>query len=315
MRTAGGQASSSALLARRSFADMVANAPQPIPVVEIPLRPLKVLDGEIFSFSKDEITKSAEPFIFSLVLKFLRNRPSLDDIRSCIRRRWGLVDQPVVSSMAASRSMFVRFANEGDFKMAISRESCEMRGVPYRAFHWSTDYTDETESPVVPVWISLPGLPPNMFHESFLENITLPIGKYVRSDNCTRCATRTDAARICVEMNANMDPIESIWIGVPHQKGSRLQKVIYENLPAYCRLCKTQGHNISKSRKAGGQDGKNINLVGNKARNRRMYKEKDLTEEEPGQLMALEMDKGKELISSVQVENRLSIEEIEEGEL
>ncbi|KAF5458875.1 hypothetical protein F2P56_022870, partial [Juglans regia] len=285
MRTAKGQASSSALPAHRSFADMVANAPQPIPVVEIPLRPPKVLDGEIYiSFSKDEITKLAEPFIFSLVLKFLRNRPSLDDIRSCIRRRWGLVDQPVVSSMAAPRSVFVRFANEGDFKMAISRESCEMKGVSYRAFHWSTDYTEDTESPVVPVWISLPGLPPNMFHESFLENIILPIGKYVRSDNCTRCATRTDAARVCVEMNANKILLNRFGLG----------------------LCKTQGHNISKCRKASVQDGKNINLEGNKARSRRIYKEKELNEEETGQIP---------LISSVQVENRLFIEELEEGEL
>ncbi|XP_040991002.1 uncharacterized protein LOC121238239 [Juglans microcarpa x Juglans regia] len=298
---------------------MVAYAPQPIPIVAILLRPPKILDGEIYiSFSKEEITKSAEPFIFSLVLKFFRNRPSLDDIRSYIRRRWGLVVQPVVSLMAAPRSVFVRFANEGDFKMAISRESCEVKGVPYRAFHWSTEYTEELESPVVPVWISLPSLPPNLFHESFLENITMPIGKYVRSDNCTRCATRTDAARVCVEMNAAKDPIESLWIGVPHQMGSRLQKVIYENLPAYCRLCKTQGHNIAKCRKAGAQDGKNKNLEGNRDNRRRIYKEKGQTEGETGQIPLVtgsEMVKGKELSSSIQVGSLMIVEEPEEVEL
>ncbi|XP_035551728.1 uncharacterized protein LOC118349893 [Juglans regia] len=43
----------------------------------------KVLDGEVyFQFTKEEIARSAEPFRYSVVLKFLKNRPSLDAVVS-----------------------------------------------------------------------------------------------------------------------------------------------------------------------------------------------------------------------------------------
>lgn len=85
---------------RRSFVDMVNQTPQPIPEVEIPLRPLKTFDGVPYvSFSKEEIERSSKPFKFSLMMKFLRQRPSLDTIRVFIRSRWGLDSQPVVSAM------------------------------------------------------------------------------------------------------------------------------------------------------------------------------------------------------------------------
>lgn len=113
-------------------------------------------------------------------------------------------------------------------------------------FHWSPNYTEEKESSVITVWISLPDLPLNFYHESFLQNITMPIGKIVRHDNCTRCVTRTDGARVCIEMDTAKKPIESIWIGVRHQPGSRLQHVISENLSAYSCHCQVQGHNILK---------------------------------------------------------------------
>lgn len=56
--------------------------------------------------------RSASPFAFSLVLKFLRQRPSLDVIRSVIRSRWGLESQLVVSAMPKPRSVFLQFSNE-----------------------------------------------------------------------------------------------------------------------------------------------------------------------------------------------------------
>ncbi|XP_040994284.1 uncharacterized protein LOC121240822 [Juglans microcarpa x Juglans regia] len=50
--------------------------------VNIPLRQPKHVEGEVFvQFTKEELDRSAVPFRFSLVLKFLRQRPSLDRIR------------------------------------------------------------------------------------------------------------------------------------------------------------------------------------------------------------------------------------------
>lgn len=93
------------------------------------------------------------------------------------------------------------------------------------------------------VWINLLGLPPNYYQDSFLRNIVAPIGKYLKRDNPTRCATRTKGARVCVDMDVSKEPVMSIWVGMPRQLNSFIQEVTYETLLAYCLNCYMQGHN------------------------------------------------------------------------
>ncbi|KAF5446731.1 hypothetical protein F2P56_032334 [Juglans regia] len=233
----------------RSYADLVYAAPQPLPEMEVALRPPKVVDGEIcFMFSVEEIERTALPFRYSLVLKFLRQRPSLDAIRAFIRQRWGLSSSPVVSAMLRARNVFIRLSNEGDFNKALSRESCEIAGALYRPFAWTPEFNEDFESPCVPVWVFLPGLPPNFFHASVLRSLTAPIGRFIRRDNTTICATRTDGARVCLEVDASKDTLSHFWIGKPGLPRSRRQELVYETLPAYCNNCKQQGHNLHTCR-------------------------------------------------------------------
>lgn len=139
----------------------------------------------------------------------------MDVILSFIHARWGLSKQPKISSMWKPRNVFVRMTIENDFVKALARESFEINGVPYGSFHWSIDFHADYE-PVVPVWLNLLGLPPNYYHEDLLRNILLAIGRFLKRDNSTRCATRTDGARVCVEMDVSKDPLKAIWIGTPH---------------------------------------------------------------------------------------------------
>ncbi|XP_042944814.1 uncharacterized protein LOC122278694 [Carya illinoinensis] len=128
--------------------------------------------------------------------------------------------------MRKPRNVFVRLSLDDDFVKAFARESCEINGVPYRVFHWTTNFHEDQEPICVPVWITLPGLPPNFYHESFLRNITAPIGRFLKRDNPTRCATRTDGARLCVEMDVTKEPIKALWIG---KKQNVKLKENYEN--------------------------------------------------------------------------------------
>jgi len=153
----------------RSFAELVSVPPQPTPEVVVPFRSPQVVDGEVcVQFSKDEIERSAAPFRFAMVMKFLKQRPSLDRIRAFINGHWGLVSQPVVSAMRKPRNVFVRFSLEADFIKAMSRESSEIDGVNYRNFQWTVDFSEEVEPVMAPVWINLPGLAPNFHQESYL---------------------------------------------------------------------------------------------------------------------------------------------------
>ncbi|KAF5442897.1 hypothetical protein F2P56_035507 [Juglans regia] len=246
---------------RPSFADLVGAVPQPIPEMLLAPKLPKMLEGEVyFQFTKEEIERSAEPFRYSVVLKFLKNRPSLDAVRAFIHSRWGLTASPVVSAMRRQRNVFVRMANEVDFTKALSREVCEINGIFYRAFRWSPEFNEDAEPSRVPVWVSLPGLPPNFYQESFLKILMPPIGTFIRRDNPTRCATRTDGARLCVEVDAAKPPLSHFWIRASGPSSSRKQEIFYETLPAFCSSCKMQGHNArtcnpGKAGKKGGRKG------------------------------------------------------------
>lgn len=112
----------------------------------------------------------------------------------------------------------------------------------YRIFHWTPDFNEEDDSPLDPVRITLPGLPPNYFHVSILKSIGGGFGKFLKRDNTTACVTRPQATHICVKMDVSKPLRHSFWIGVMGLDNSHFQEVIYETLPAYCSCCRKQGH-------------------------------------------------------------------------
>lgn len=84
----------------RLFVDLLSVVAQPLPEIEVPFYPPKFIDGEVcLTFSIEEIERIAQPFRFSMVLKFLQQRPSLDAMRAFIRSQWGLSHMPMVSTM------------------------------------------------------------------------------------------------------------------------------------------------------------------------------------------------------------------------
>lgn len=83
-------------------------------------------------------------------------------------------------SMNKPINIFVHLTSEEDFVKAFAWENCEIDGVPYLTFHWTTGFHEDQEPVHVPVWIMLPGLPLNFYQESYLHNITAPIGRFLK---------------------------------------------------------------------------------------------------------------------------------------
>lgn len=170
-------------------------------------------------------------------------RPSLDVIRAFIKSKWGLNSQPVIFAMKKARNVFVRISNEDDFKKAMAREVCNVDGKFYRIFHQNPEFRQEVEPSIISMQVKLPRLPPNFYKDTYLEYIVAPLEKFIRSDNATKCATKIDGARCCIQTDVEKASLEAIWIGNPKSPSSILQEVIYENLPAYCQRCQMQCHN------------------------------------------------------------------------
>lgn len=78
-----------------------------------------------------------------------------------------------------AETCFCSILHEEDFLKAMTRESCKVDGVLYRVFQWSLDFTKDLKLDMAPIWIMLPGLPPNFYHKAILNNIMTPIGAYL----------------------------------------------------------------------------------------------------------------------------------------
>lgn len=101
---------------------------------------------------------------------------------------------------------------------------------------------EDEDSLRVPVWITLPGLPPNYFQESILQSIGNGFGRYLKRDNATACVTRSKAVLICVELDASLPLLKSFCLGPPGLESSHFQEVIFESNPSFCVFYRKQDH-------------------------------------------------------------------------
>lgn len=111
---------------------------------------------------------------------------------------------------------------------------------------WTPFFSLESESLIVPVWISLPRLPIHLFNKGPLFSIARLIGEPLNVDASMATHSRLGVARVCVEVNLQGELPGKIWIG----QGSSgfWQQIEYKNLPNYCSFCHKLGHNADHCR-------------------------------------------------------------------
>lgn len=112
-----------------------------------------------------------------------------------------------------------------------------------RVFKWSTDFRCSAESPIVPVWVSLPYLPVHFIHCKYaLCSIASAIDIPLRVDHATTSVNRPSVARVLVEYDVSKPLLPRIWIG--EGDSGFWQDVVFERVPAYCNSCKHLGHSV-----------------------------------------------------------------------
>ncbi|KAJ4717678.1 DUF4283 domain-containing protein [Melia azedarach] len=102
-----------------------------------------------------------------------------------------------------------------------------------RVFKWSTTFRCSEESPIVPVWISLPCLPVHiMYCRDALFSVAAAIGKPLRVDHATASLNRPSVARVLVEYDISQPLLPRLWIG--EGDDGFWQDIIFERVPPYC---------------------------------------------------------------------------------
>jgi hypothetical protein len=108
----------------------------------------------------------------------------------------------------------------------------------------------------VPVWIRLPELPLEYWHEDVFDGIARTFGELLSIDPVTAAKKRLNYARICVGVNEGQDMPQVLEL--QSRLGNRSQKIDYESVPFACFHCKKAGHKagscpLFKGKRTGGE--------------------------------------------------------------
>lgn len=226
----------------KTFAEVLASTLAPPQVQGYIHAPASTDKGEpaVF-FNHEELQASMKPFDFSLVARTMQGRPPFTEIRQHLSKRFKFSDDFVISSLD-NRHLLLRFNNYEDYLQLLLRESLYIQGRLFRFFRWSMDFSPNSDPSILPVWISLPGLPVNLFINHMLRSIAGNIGKVLKIDPSTLNLTQTNAARVCLELDISESLPSRVWIGIPG--GGFWQEVIYHKVPSYCTSCSRIGHQV-----------------------------------------------------------------------
>lgn len=224
----------------RSFAEVLSSSMKPPSVPGAVHEPALMDGGEpaVF-FSADEISASLKPFDFSLVARTPYGRPAFPMIRAHLSQRCAFREDFIISALD-TRHLLLRFRNHEDYLKLLLKESLFVHGRLFRFFKWTMSFSPLEDSPILPVWISLPGLPVNLFVEPMLRSIAGNIGGVLKIDPSSLNLTNTVAARVCVELDITKVLPHRLWIGIPG--GGIWQDISYPVLPKYCLGCSRLGH-------------------------------------------------------------------------
>ncbi|KAL0401939.1 UNVERIFIED_CONTAM: hypothetical protein Slati_4223800 [Sesamum latifolium] len=192
-------------------------------------------------YSSEETKYLASRLKFSLVGKFSHGLPNLNFLRNRIIKL-GLKGTVNVGRLNF-KHVLIRLNNEEDFSRLWLRGEWTFDNFHMRVFKWSPDFDPQTESPIAPVWIKLPGLPVHLFEKNALFTFAAKIGKPLRMDEPTADLSRPDLARVCVEIDLTAPKVQTVHLQI-NGKTYR-QQVVYENCPPYCTFCNHLGHDMS----------------------------------------------------------------------
>ncbi|KAL2526985.1 zinc ion binding [Abeliophyllum distichum] len=192
--------------------------------------------------SKEEIQKLAQWFKFGLVGKFSHLKPSILAVQQALNT-FELFGEVRVGNLDG-KHILLNFDQEEDYCRIFAKPFWYINGVPMRILKYSFDFDPHKESSIIPVWISLPKIPLVFYDKAILFSIASVIGTPLKLDESTAKKSRTNLARICVEMDINGPRLDRIRIG--NEEFAIWQKIYYEDLPLYCSFCNHLGHEVER---------------------------------------------------------------------
>ncbi|RAL45384.1 hypothetical protein DM860_013780 [Cuscuta australis] len=190
------------------------------------------------SFSQADVDGLTTRFRYALIGKF-RRRPPLLVVKNFLTRL-GFSGGFTVGELF-SNSFLINFEQDEDYQRFFYRKVWTIGKDTMSVTKWSPTLTQEEDSPIVPVWISIPHLPIHLHEQAALFSIASMLGTPLKVDNATLNFARPKFARVCVELDVSRNLHQRIH--VKHVDADLFFQVVYEDPPLFCNSCRKLGHN------------------------------------------------------------------------
>ncbi|KAH0667851.1 hypothetical protein KY290_027474 [Solanum tuberosum] len=195
-------------------------------------------------YVKEEVMKDlAATSKYTLIGKFSNTMPKVELIRNNFILQTQLSGGVKIAHFN-SRHVYIDLDNELDYNMVWTKQRMSIAGQVIIIQVWTPNFKPAEETPIVPIWISLPELPWHCYNKDFVSGLLSPIGKVLYLDSASIKKTRGSRARVKVQVDLTEKRPPYIWMGYVGEDitDGRWQKIEYDNIPDYCFYCKHQGH-------------------------------------------------------------------------
>lgn len=78
---------------------------------------------------------------------------------------------------------------------------------------WTPSFKPEVETPIIPVWVTLPDLPWHCYNKDYVSGLLLPVGKVLYLDSTYIQKTRGSKAKVKVQIDLTKKRPPHVWMG------------------------------------------------------------------------------------------------------
>ncbi|KAH0639194.1 hypothetical protein KY285_035780 [Solanum tuberosum] len=184
---------------------------------------------------------------YTLVGKFLNAMPRMEAIRKSFIAQTQLTGGVKIAH-SNSRHIYIDLDNEADHISVWTKQKMYIAGQSMKLQMWTPTFKPAEETPIVPIWITLPELPWHCHYMDILTPLLSPIGKALYLDSATMQKTRGSVAKVRVQIDITKERPQHVWLGFSEKDLNlgKWQLIEYEDVPPYCIYCKHQGHVIGE---------------------------------------------------------------------
>ncbi|KAK4730433.1 hypothetical protein R3W88_023421 [Solanum pinnatisectum] len=184
---------------------------------------------------------------YTLVGKFINAMPKMEMIRKSFIAQTQLTGGVKIAHFN-SRHIYIDLDNEADHIAVWTKQKMYIAGQLMKLQVWTPTFKPAEDTPIVPIWVTLPELPWHCYYMDILTPLLSPIGKALYLDSATMQKTRGSVAKVRVQIDITKDRPQHVWLGFSEKDPSigKWQIIEFEDVPLYCLYCKHQGHSIGE---------------------------------------------------------------------